>query len=92
MVSLVVIEFLIIIYIVNKFFFTPIKELELTIKNFLAGNLKNKDIALERSFNPHLNFILSFFVKTLNTLKNIKSEFIHGKEIKSEVELAKEIQ
>lgn len=92
MVSLVVIEFLIIIYIVNKFFFAPIKELELTIKNFLAWNLKNKDIALERSFNPHLNFILSFFVKTLNTLKNIKSEFIHGKEIKSEVELAKEIQ
>jgi hypothetical protein len=32
--------------------------------------------------NPHLNYSLSFFAKTLNTLKNIKDEFIHGKEIK----------
>jgi serine phosphatase RsbU (regulator of sigma subunit) len=39
-----------------------------------------------------LNYALEFFARTLNTLKNIKSEFIHGKEIKWEVELGKEIQ
>jgi hypothetical protein len=42
--------------------------------------------------NPHLNYALSFFGKTINTLKNIKDEFIHGKIIKSEVEIAKDIQ
>lgn len=56
------------------------------------GSLKDKDIEFAKTKNPHLNYILLFFSKTLNTLKNIKWEFIHGKEIKSEVDLAREIQ
>lgn len=47
---------------------------------------------MKHTSNPHLNYILLFFTKTLGTLKHIKSEFLHGKEIKSEVDLAGEIQ
>lgn len=70
----------------------PILELEYTIKKFILGQLKNQKIEIESSTNPHLDYVIKFFTKTLNTLKNIKDEFIHGKEIKSEVVLASEIQ
>lgn len=90
--SIVVVEFIVLSYAINKFFYAPIKDLETTIKKFYLWEFKNTDIRFNQSWNPNLNFVLKFFAKTLNTLKNIKSEFLHGKEIKSEVELAKEIQ
>lgn len=85
-------EFLFIIFLIKRFYESPIVKLEYTIKKFLVGSLKDKELDFEKTLNPHLNYILLFFNKTLNTLKNIKSEFIHGKEIKWEVELAREIQ
>lgn len=85
-------EFLIIIGLVNKLFLHPIIDLEVTIKKFITWESKWENIKFAKGPNTHLNFILSFFSKTLNTLKNIKSEFLHGKEIKSEVQLGKEIQ
>lgn len=90
--SIVVIEFLVLSYAINKFFYQPIKDLETTIKRFYHGQYKDNEIKFEESWNPNLNFVLKFFWQTLNTLKNIKSEFLHGKEIKSEVDLAGEIQ
>lgn len=89
---LTIIYFSIIIVVVKKFYHDPIKKLELTIKHFLVWNLKDSEIDFWKTPNIHLNYALSFFWKTLNTLKNIKDEFIHGKEIKWEVELGKEIQ
>lgn len=91
-IALSIVYFFIIKYLVNKFYHNPIKDLELTIKKFLVWNLKDSKINLAKTPNTHLNYALSFFSKTLNTLKNIKDEFIHGKEIKWEVELGKEIQ
>lgn len=90
--SIVVVEFLVLMYAIDKFFYNPIKELEKTIKKFYMWEFKNSDINLKTSWNPNLNFVLKFFWKTLNTLKHIKTEFLHGKEIKSEVDLAWEIQ
>lgn len=87
-----IVQFLAISLLMRKFYEEPIKNLEYTIKKFLVGSLKDKDIHFRKTSNPHLNYILLFFSKTLNTLKNIKGEFIHGKEIKSEVDLAREIQ
>ncbi|MDD2907049.1 MAG: PP2C family protein-serine/threonine phosphatase [Candidatus Gracilibacteria bacterium] len=87
-----IINFFVIIIMVKKFYHDPIKKLELTIKHFLVGNLKDSEIDFGKTPNSHLNYALVFFSKTLNTLKNIKDEFIHGKEIKGEVELGKEIQ
>ncbi len=85
-------EFILIMYYIQKIFYEPILNLEVTIKKFYTWSYKNKDIKLRKTPNSNINFILSFFSKTLNTLKNIKDEFIHGKVIKSEVELWKEIQ
>ena len=82
----------IILWIFYVFYDKPIKNLELTIKKFLVWSLKENDIHFHKNTNPHLDYILLFFSKTLNTLKHIKSEFIHGKEIKSEVDLGREVQ
>lgn len=87
-----IISFFIVMFLVKKFYHDPIKKLELTIKHFLVWNLKDSEINFWKTPNIHLNYALIFFSKTLNTLKNIKDEFIHGKEIKWEVELWKEIQ
>jgi len=89
---IVIIEFIIIATLIRIFYEAPILHLEYTIKKFLVGSLQDKDVNFNKTSNPHLNYILLFFSKTLNTLKNIKWEFIHGKEIKSEVDLAREIQ
>lgn len=89
---ILLIEAIIIIFIIKIVYEDPIIELELTIKKFLLGQLKNDKIKLNKSTNPHLNYVIWFFSQTLNTLKNIKNEFIRGKEIKSEVDLAREIQ
>ncbi len=89
---LILVEFTIIIFIIYFFYDKPIKHLEITIKRFLVGSLKQEHLRFKKTSNPHLNYILLFFWKTLNTLKHIKSEFIHGKEIKSEVDIGKEIQ
>ena len=88
----IIIEFFIIITLVNRLFLNPIVNLEITIKKFITWTHKWSDIKFHKTLNSNLNFILAFFAKTLNTLKNIKSEFLHGKEIKSEVQLWKEIQ
>ncbi len=87
-----IVYFLIIMMLINRYFHNPIKQLEITIKKFLVGNIKEEKIDFEKTDNSHINYITSFFSKTLNTLKSIKDEFIHGKEIKWEVELGKEIQ
>jgi len=89
---IIIIEFTLITVLVRKFYEQPILNLEFTIKKFLVGSLKDNDVNFKKTANPHLNYVLLFFSKTLNTLKNIKWEFIHGKEIKSEVDLAREIQ
>lgn len=85
-------EFLIVKWFIFYFYDTPIRKLEYTIKKFLVGSLKDSEMENFKTTNPHLNYILLFFTKTLGTLKHIKSEFLHGKEIKSEVNLAWEIQ
>jgi serine phosphatase RsbU (regulator of sigma subunit) len=42
--------------------------------------------------NPAMQYVLSFFNKSLEILKNFKEELRSGKELKSEVQLASEIQ
>lgn len=90
--GLFLIEFLIIQLYIKKLYSDPIWEMKLLIQKFYVGDLKWKEIELKKSQNPNVNYIMEFFWKTLNTLKNIKDEFMHGKEIKWEVEIGKEIQ
>lgn len=86
------IQAFIIMFLVNVFYARPINDLKHLIQRFYVWELKGKDIKINTSKNTDVNYIITFFVKTLDTLKNIKDEFFHGKEIKWEVEIGKEIQ
>ena len=87
-----ILQIIVTLYSIRFFYGKPILELELAIKKVLAWKFKDEEIKFKKSHNKHINYITSFFANTLNTLKNIKEEFLHGKEIKWEVELWKEIQ
>jgi len=89
---LLLIEAMIIIFLIHSFYARPINDLKYLIQKFYVWELKWKDITIDKSKNKDVNYIITFFIKTLNTLKNIKDEFNHGKEIKWEVEIGKEIQ
>lgn len=91
-IAVMIILCVIIFYVIHVFYERPLIELELVIKKFLVWALKEDDIKSFKTGNPQLDYIVLFFKRTIHTLKDIKSEFIHGKAIKWEVELGKEIQ
>ncbi|MDD5213202.1 MAG: PP2C family protein-serine/threonine phosphatase [Candidatus Gracilibacteria bacterium] len=91
-VFLVIIQSTIIMLLIKVNYEDPIAELEYNIKAFITGSLKGKELVFKKNINPHLSYILKFFTTTLNMLKNIRDEFVSGKAIKSEVDLAREIQ
>lgn len=89
---LVIIQSIIVMFLIKINYEDPIAELEYNIKAFITWSLKWKELVFKKNINPHLSYILKFFTTTLNMLKNIRDEFISGKAIKSEVDLAREIQ
>ncbi|MCK9272807.1 PP2C family protein-serine/threonine phosphatase [Candidatus Gracilibacteria bacterium] len=83
--------------IVVIYFFTftsiikPISDLKREIAQFLTGGKKGQSLEFSGA-NPEIKYIISFFNRSLEMLKNVKEEFISGKALKGEVELASEIQ
>lgn len=87
--TVMIIESIIVMYFINIFYKTPVVNLVFNIKKAL---LTKDQINLQKSLNPDISYINNFFLQFLNSFKNIKSDFLKWKEIKWEVELAKEIQ
>lgn len=85
-------EFFVLLIYINVFYEKPIKNLETSVKFFLLWDNSNSEKYMKNTINPHINYIIQFFQRVIFSLKNIKDEFLHGKEIKWEVWLAKEIQ
>lgn len=93
LVSMVIfLEFFIIVIFINLVYEKPIKNLETAIKFFLLWDWESSDKYMKKTYNSEINYIVSFFKRVIFSLKNIKDEFLHWKEIKWEVSLAKEIQ
>lgn len=86
-------EWMIIFYVIQNNYAKPIRELNKHINDFLVWNIKDKKIKIKTSsLNPNVKTIFNFFDIILNSLKNIKEEFLSGKAIKWEVQLATELQ
>ncbi len=88
---IMLLESILILILIKIVYETPIIKLELAIKKFLYW-AKDEDIKLPKSINKNIDYVLTFFGKTLNTLQSIKDEFMHWKQIKSEVDIWQEIQ
>ena len=78
--------------VIGKFYEWPIGILRKNIQLFVVGELKDDNIFFEESINQRLNYVGTFFGRALKTLRSIHDEFMHGKDIKSEVNLASELQ
>lgn len=92
-IGLLFIEALIIISLIKNFYQSPIDELNKHINEFISWESKWEKININTNYsNPNIKHILKFFDVILDSLKNIKDEFISGKAIKSEVQLATELQ
>lgn len=89
----ILIEWLLLIFIIHIAYRKPINELKNQVINFLSWKKKWEKILVNTNFiNPNIKISLVFFDNVLNSLKNIKDEFLSGKTIKWEVQLATELQ
>jgi len=88
---IIFLEFTIFYIFVNSIILSPINELKREIASFLTWWKVNQKFAI-KSANPSIQYIIWFFNKSLEILKNFKEELMSGKELKSEVQLASEIQ
>ncbi len=91
--SVVFLELTFILFFIYKAYEEPISKVVNWIKYFLNWFEKESNNEFNtKTINPNIKFIIQFFKQIVSSLKWIKSEFLHWKEIKSEVSLAKEIQ
>lgn len=84
-----IIETLIIFVSIKYFYSNPIKKLVFNIKK---ATLNQEKIKFQKSLNPDISYINTFFFSFLEWFRWIKKDFLKWKVIKWEVELAKEIQ
>lgn len=86
-----VVELAILFVLMQFVYAMPIAVLRKEIAYFLAG--ARQASRLEASpLNPDLSYVTSFFHRSLEILKNFKEEFQSGRVLRSEVELAADIQ
>lgn len=86
-------ESFVIILMLDNGYVEPINELNKHIENFISWKSKWIQINVKTNYaNPNIRIVLKFFDVILNSLKNIKEEFLSGKAIKWEVQLATELQ
>ncbi len=78
-------------FFVQRTYIRPILLLRTEIAYFLAGVQSPKRLET-KNLNPDLSYVGSFFHRSLEILKNFKEEFQSGRVLRSEVELAADIQ
>lgn len=91
-VSLFIIFQLPIIYgIIYKSYILPVHTLNTEIAKFMTGIQEDVDLKVD-SWSQGMNYLTSFFIKSLQILKVFKQELRDGRKLRSEVEIASEIQ
>lgn len=78
-------------FVVFQAYIHPIHALNKDIAKFLLGNTEDVTV-LPHSWSKGMNYLTSFFIKSLQILKVFKQELRDGRKLKSEVEIASEIQ
>lgn len=78
-------------FVAHTYFANPIRILRAEIAYFLAGITDKKRIDTSR-FTTDSAYVISFFYRSLDILRNFKEEFQSGRILRSEVELASDIQ
>ena len=87
---LVVVQLPLLYTIVYLAYIWPVQVLNQSIAKFYAGVEDPKMNA--NSLSKGMNFVITFFIKSLQILKVFKQELRDGRKLRSEVEIASEIQ
>jgi hypothetical protein len=74
LVAVVSVQFIVSYVIAQSMLISPIIRLKKEIAQFITGGKRGSALELT-SRNPEMRFIVDFFNKTLNFLKNFKDEF-----------------
>ncbi len=88
---LIVIQLPILYAIVHLAYIGPIQKLNQSIARFYTGTDDEPDIKA-KAWSKWMTNIISFFVKSLQILRVFKQELRDGRKLRSEVEIASEIQ
>jgi serine phosphatase RsbU (regulator of sigma subunit) len=78
-------------FVVYKSYIGPVQRLNREIAKFMTGIQENIQIE-PNSLSQWMNSLTSFFIKSLQILKVFKEELRDGRKLRSEVEIASEIQ
>lgn len=84
-------QILLVILWVYAIYARPIHSLNQDIALFLTG-VQSESNLKGNTLNKEMNFVIDFFVKSLEILKNFKDEIRSGRVLKGEVEIASELQ
>ncbi len=77
--------------IVYNAYINPIQKLNRNISRFMTGIDENPDLTPD-TWSHGMNNVISFFIKSLQILRVFKQELRDGRKLRSEVEIASEIQ
>lgn len=78
-------------FIIYKSYIWPIQALNREIAKFMTGAKEELEIQ-PTTLSGGMNHLISFFIKSLQILKVFKDELRDGRKLRSEVEIASEIQ
>ncbi len=78
-------------FIVYKAYIGPVQRLNQSIAKFMTGIDEEPNLEAN-SWSKGMNYIINFFIKSLQILKVFKQELRDGRKLRSEVEIASEIQ
>ncbi len=88
---LIIIQFPILYTILYKAYIGPIQLLTQDIARFMTG-IQDEPQIQANSWSGGMNRIIVFFIKSLQILKVFKQELRDGRKLRSEIEIASEIQ
>lgn len=77
--------------IVYNAYIKPVQNLNKNISRFMTGIDENPDIHAD-TWSHGMNNVITFFIKSLQILRVFKQELRDGRKLRSEVEIASEIQ
>jgi serine phosphatase RsbU (regulator of sigma subunit) len=89
--TFILIQIPILYYILHKTYLEPIHMLTQDIARFMTGMADEPQIQAN-SWSEGMNSVITFFIKSLQILKVFKQELRDGRKLRSEVDIASEIQ
>lgn len=78
-------------FILHKAYIWPIQKLNQSISRFMTG-IDEEPILEANAWSKGMNYVISFFIKSLQILRIFKKELREGRQLRTEVEIASEIQ